>query len=191
MANVDNRGFRVAAMGGGNRPTLMTFPIDVSNATAVFRGDVVDVNAAGSVRPAAGSAPTQSVGVVVGLLDTNKIPIGHPNAAVSTKYMPISTVGYAIVALALTGTIFIAQAITGKTPAAADIFATSDLNAGAGDTAVATSGHELLYTVLNTEAQFLILGKVEEPYNAWGEYVDLYVTFNEGIFNGIGKAVGV
>jgi len=191
MANVDSPGFRVASFAGGSRPVYRKFKVDSSNTTAVFRGDVVDINAAGSVRPAAGTAPTQSIGVVVGLEDTNQIPVGHPMAAVSTKYLSASTAGYAIVALALPGTVFIAQAITGKSPAEADVFATSDLNAGTGSTVTAVSGHELLYTTLNTEGQFLVIGKVDDGNNAWGQYCDLYVVFNESIFGPNGKSTGV
>lgn len=194
MANIDRRGFRPADR---NTAQELLFPVDSGSGTAMFVGDVVDANSAGSVRPAGGSAPTQTVGVVVELFDTKKIPVGHWASAVLTKYLTASTAGYALVALALPGKRFIAQPITGKVFAEADIFATSDVNIGSGDAVTATSGHELLYTTLNTEAQFLILGKVDQPNAvvsatvADGQHCDLYVTFNESLFAGIGKSVGV
>lgn len=188
MANIDNRGFRPA----DRKPSEeLLFLVDAANDTNMFVGDVIDAAAAGAVNVSDGSTPTQSVGTVVALYDSNGIPIGHPNSSVSTKYLPSTTAGKALVALALPGRRFIAQAISGKTPAEADIFATSDLTATAGDTTISHSNHELKYTALNTEGQFLILGRVRDPGNAYGEHVDLYVTFNESIFGPNGKSVGV
>jgi len=188
MANVDRTGFQPVE---NNPSEELKFTVDASSSTAMFVGDVVDVNAAGSVRPAAGSAPTQSVGVCIALYDSNGVPVGHPNSTVSTKYLTASVAGQALVALAKPGKRFVAQSQTGKTPAAADVFATTDLTNGSGNTTTAVSGHELKYSTLNTEGQFLILGKVEEPGNSYGVNVDLYVSFNESIFGPNGKSTGV
>jgi len=188
MPNADRPGF----MPADRKPSEeLLFKIDASNSTNVFVGDVMDSNAAGSVRPAAGSAPTQTIGVVVALYDANNVPVGAPNSIHSTKYLPSGYVGYALIALALPGRRFIGQAITGKTPAAADVFATSDITAGTGDTVTGRSGHELTYTALNTEGQCFILGKVDSPDNEWGEYCKLYFCFNEGQLMGTGKSIGV
>lgn len=190
MANTDFPGFRPA----DRKPDQeMMFDIEASNATAVFVGDVVDVAGTGGVVPSTGSGtnPERALGVVIALYDTNGIPIGHPSSAVSTKYLTASTAGKALVALALLGRRFIAQTATGQTPAATDRFGTTDLVAGAGNTHTAVSGHELTFSDLNTGGQFLILGKVDSPTNDWGAHVDLYVCFNESIFGGTGKAVGV
>ena len=190
MANNDNLGFRPA----DRKPDQeLMFEVKSSNGTAIYVGDVVDVAATGGVTPASGGGtnPERAVGVVVALYDTNGIPVGAPGAAVSTKYLAASTAGYALVALAIPGRRFIAQSQTGQTPTTADVFGTTDLVAGAGDTTTARSGHELTFSDLNTGGQLLILGKVESPDNTWGEHVDLYVCFNESIFGGTGKAVGV
>ena len=189
MPNVDRpHGFRPV----DRQPhTELQFDVDSSNSTAVFIGDVVSINAAGSVRPAAADDGSSVIGVVVKVMDSDGIPCGSWDSSVSTKYLTASVEGKVLVALALPGRRFIAQAQTGQTPAATDVFATTDHVAGTGDTTTATSRHELDCSDLNTGAQCLILGKVEEPDNDWGENVDLYVTFNESLFGPVDKSVGV
>lgn len=188
MANRDTPGFRLAK---GKNYTILRFPVDASNSTNVFVGDVVANNAAGSVRPAAADAGVTVAGVVVALYDSNGNPVGSPNSSVSTKYLPLSTAGYADVALALPDAIFIAQGQTGQTPAAADVWATTDHVAGSGNTTLGISGHELNCSDLNTGAQLQILGKVDEPGNDWGANVDLYVRFHESALALVDTAVGV
>lgn len=190
MPNIDNTGFRPARNFGN--VTEVVFPVDSGNGTAVYVGDVVTANAAGSVRPAAADAGASVAGVVTALYDSNMISIGHPNSSVSTKYLPASTAGYAKVALAHPNTVFIAQGQSGQTPASSCIFATTDHVAGSGSTTTAKSGHELNMSDLNTGAQCLILGKVEAPGNDWDSAnVDLYVVFHESIFGIVDKSVGV
>ena len=67
MANRDNTGFRPAQKLDGSEIPKKVFPIDASNPTAVYIGDVVSVNAAGSVRPAVADDGTSVCGVVIGL----------------------------------------------------------------------------------------------------------------------------
>ena len=191
MANVDNTGFRPALNLIGNRIVERTFPVDSSSSTAMYVGDVVMANGAGSVRPATADIGTSAVGVCTAVYDSNMVPCGHPISSVSTKYLTGSVAGYASVALALPGSVFIAQGQTGQTPTAADIWATTDHVQGSGSTTTAKSGHELNCSDLNTGAQFLILDKVDEPNNAWGANVDLYVVFNESIFGPVDNSVGV
>lgn len=191
MANRDTPvGFRPAANVGKSH-IYQFFPIDASNGTAVYVGDVVTMNAAGSVRPAAADDGTSVAGVVVALYDSNKIPVGEWASSTSTRYLGASTAGYALVALAISGAIFVAQGQTGQTPAATSIGASTDHVAGAGNTTTGRSGHELNFSDLNTGGQFLIIGLVDEPNNSWAENADVYVVFNESIFMGSGKAVGV
>ncbi len=188
MANRDTPiGFRPAT-GVGTPHQVRRFPVASSNGTNLFVGDVADFDGT-AVGPAAADAGVSAVGVVVAVYDSNGVPCGAPNSSVSTKYLPASTAGYVDVALALPGAVFIAQAQTGQTPAANAIGATTDHVAGTGDTTTATSRHELNCGDLNTGAQFLILGKVDEPNNSWGEHVDLYVVFNESAFNQTGTGV--
>lgn len=190
MANRDMpHGFR-PAIGMGKSHQYQIFPIDAANGTAVFVGDVMDLNATGNVRPAAADAGVSAAGVCVAVYDTNGIPCGAPFAAVTTKYLSASTAGYALVALALPGAIFIAQAQTGQTPAAADLGQTTDHVAGAGDTTTGFSRHELNFSDLGTGLQFRIVGLVARPDNSWAEHADVYVQFNESAF-GVSAAAGV
>jgi hypothetical protein len=188
MVNLNSTGFRPA----DRKPSEeLRFDVDASSSTAMFVGDVVMINGAGSVRPATADIGTSAIGVVVALYDLNGIPIGSPGAAVTTKFLTGSVAGKALVALAIPGKRFIAQSQTGQTPTAADVFATTDHVAGAGDETVSRSGHELDFSDLNSGGQFLILGRVVAPDNTFGANVDLYVTFNESIFGPVDKSVGV
>ncbi len=190
MPNRDNpMGFRVA-QSIGSQPVYKRFLIDSSNGTAVFVGDVMDLNALGSVRPAAADAGVSAAGICVALYDSDGHPIGHPNSSVSTNYLGSSTAGYALVALALPGAVFIAQAQTGQTPASEDIGETTDHVAGAGDTTTAGSRHELNFSDLGTGLQFRIIGLVDNPSNTWAEHADVYVVFNESAF-GVSAAASV
>lgn len=182
MANRDTPcGFRVAN-GVGSEPVYKRFPIDSSNSTNVFVGDMMDLNAAGSVRPAAADAGVSAAGVCVALYDSNGIPIGAPGSSVSTKYLPLSTAGYALVALAIPGVVFIGQLDSGTTPTSADIGATCDHVAGTGSTTTGISAHELDASNIGTGLQTRIIGIVDEPNNSWGEHVDVYFVFNESAF---------
>ncbi len=181
MPNRDTpNGFRVA-QGIGSQHVVKRFRVDSNNSTALFVGDVVDLDGEG-VGPAAADAGVSVAGVCVGVYDSNEIPCGHPNSSVSTKYLTGSTAGYADVALALPGAVFIAQLDSGSTPTEDDVGATCDHVATAGDTTVAHSKHELDSSDIGTGIQCRIIGKVDEPGNAWGEHVDVLVVFNESAF---------
>ena len=188
MANTNQTGFRPAGV-AGNHIVVMRFPIDSSNGTNVFVGDVMANNAAGSVRPAAADAGTAVIGICVGLYDSNGVRIGSPGSSVSTKYLLSSTAGYADVALALPDAIFIAQVTTSI--AATALFASADHVAGTGDTTTAVSAHELNGATLNTEAQCQILGIVSEPSNSWGADVKVYLRFLESMWGQVNPTAGV
>lgn len=188
MANRDTPIGFYPAKGVGPTHQYLWFPVDSGNSTNMFVGDVLDMDGT-AVVPAAADAGVSVVGVCAGLYDTNRISIGHPNSAVSTKYLPSSTAGYALVALALPGHLFIAQAQTGQTPASTSIGATTDHVQGTGDTVTARSRHELNFSDLNTGAQLTIVGLVEEPGNSWAEHALVYVSFNESIWNKVTTGV--
>ena len=188
MANRDNpMGFR-PARGIGSNVVESLFPVDVANGTNFFVGDVADLDPNGGVIPAAADAGVSAAGVVTALYDTNMIPVGAPGSAVTTKYLPLSTRGYALVALAIPGTVFIAQDDAAAALAEEDIGQTTDHVAGAGSTTTAVSNHELNGTVGGL--QFRILGLVNKPGNAWGSNAEVYVTFNESAF-GVSAAAAV
>jgi len=185
MANRDTPiGFR-PAQGIGSQHVYKMFRVDSNNATAVFVGDVLDLDGEG-VGPAAADAGVSAAGVCVALFDSEGIPVGHPNSSVSTKHLTASTAGFALTSLAMSGTVYIVQTQTGETPTVDDIGLTSDHIATAGDTVTSTSRHELTHS--GGGLQFRIIGKVEQPNNTWAEHVDVYVMFNESAFGVSGEA---
>lgn len=185
MANRDTPiGFRPAS-GVGAPHQYRRFPVNAASSTAFFIGDVADFDG-NAVGPAAADAGVSVIGVAVGFADSNGISIGHPNSSVSTKYLTASVAGFVDVALGMPGAFFIAQGQSGQTPAETAIGATTDHVAGTGDTTTARSRHELNLSDLNTGAQFVIMGKVDQPSNAWGINADLYVCFNESALNSTG-----
>lgn len=183
MANLDQpKGFRPYT-GSGTNHRFLKFIVDSTNATNLFVGDVVDFDGTGVI-PAAANAGVSVIGICVELQDSNGVIIGHPNSLVSTKYLPSGTAGIAIVALAIPGALFTAQAQTGQTPTANSVGATTDHVAGVGDTTTAVSRHELNLGDLNSGAQFVILGKVDAPNNDWGEAnTEIIVAFRESSLN--------
>jgi len=191
MANQDNPiGVRPLTMLDGSQIPVRRFIVDSGNGTNLGIGDVVETVAAGAVNKITDftANPTRIVGAVIGLEDSNGVAIGGPNSTVSTKYLPLSTAGFAYVALALPNATFVAQVATGQTPAEADIFSASDLVAGTLDTTTALSRNEL--AALSTgQANCRVIGKIDDPSNAWGEHVDCVITFIESIWNGASAGV--
>jgi len=191
MANVQNTGFIPAGV-AGNHIVVLRFPVDSSNGTAVYVGDIMANNAAGSVRPAAADAGVTAVGVCVGVYDSNGVACGAPGSTETNKRLSALTAGFADVALALPDAIFVAPFGASYTPTSADIFGSIDHVATAGNTTTNRSGHVLGGVGgINTEAQFQILGLVNEPNNAWGTYCDVYVRFLESAFGQVNPTVGV
>lgn len=184
MANQDRpRGFQPVAMLDGSEIPVKRMEVSVGNGTNIFVGDVLYAVSGGTVAPATAGKGDTCIGVCTGLYDSDGVPVGAPNSSVSTKYLPATTAGYADVALALPHAVFRAQADSGHAPSASDRFNCTDHVAGAGNTTLATSGHELDANG-NTAAtaQFKILEKVDEPNNDWAEHVDLLVLFNESFW---------
>lgn len=176
------------------------YSISSSNGTAVFVGDVVSALADGSCAPSAAGDNNIVLGTVVELFDnttnqgvpsnTNGVPIGMWSSTVSSKYLPASTAGWAMVAVAEPGVRFIA--VTNTIIATSAINASTALVAGAGNTTTAQSGHVINGADLNTGNQFIILG----PVNVVGNDITAagacwYVQFNESLNFGIGKSTGV
>ncbi len=183
MANIDrNIGFRPHIGSAGTPHAYVRYPIDATNGTIFYIGDVVDHDGTGAI-PAAADAGVSVIGVAVQLFDSGGIPVGHWASTESNKSLSVSTAGFVLVALALPGAIFVAQGQSGQTPVQADIGATTDHVAGGGDTVTFTSGHELDFSDLNTGAQLTIIGKVDEPLNTYDVNADMLVTFNESMFN--------
>ena len=187
MANLDNLGFRPAVP---NRDKVRRFPVTTSNGTALYVGDAVKAESAGGVTPldAGSSGNDLALGVIVGLYDSNGIPVGAPNSSTSTKYLGASTAGFADVHLATPGEQFIGQSQTGTSYAATDLFAGVNIVAGSGDTTTARSGHEL-GTTGGTDC--VLLGKVGDPNNAYGVNVDMYFAFLTSYWGQVNPTGGV
>lgn len=188
MANIQRKGFWPLNEVEGQE---LLFIVDASSGTNMFRGDIVSAVAAGAVNPAAAGDANIVVGTVVELFDTNMVPCGRWGSLVTTKYLPSSTAGFALVALALPGRVFTCQTNTILTAAA--IFASTDHVAGAGSTTTAESGHIINGADLNTGGQvFIAPNKVDDVTNDITlANAHWRVIFNEGLLMGTGKAVGV
>jgi len=167
-------------MFNGAKIPVWRFPVDSSNGTAIFIGDVIDAESDGNTAPAAAGTDDSALGVCVGVADSNGAPAGDPNSSLNSNYLPASTAGYIDVALALPEAIFRVQANAAVTED--DRFNNADHVATAGSTSMAQSRHELSGTTGTGTAQFKIWDKVNEPGNDWGADVDLLVTFNESRF---------
>ncbi len=187
MANVSEKGiFPAERLAWLDR----RFIVDAANGTNLGIGDLVSIVAAGSVNKAAAGDANIVVGSVMELWDTNKVPIGHWNSVVSTKYLPASTAGYALVAPALPGRAFIAQTDTILTVAA--IGASTDHVVGTLNTTTSRSANTINGNDLNSGGQLFIIGPVDHPLNditlANAKWT---VIFNEAYFMGTGKTTGV
>lgn len=191
MANSDKpSGFTPVKMLDGSAIPVGEFPVDSSNATAIYIGDLVMAEADGNVAPATAGVGTAVIGVVTGIKDSNGVSASHPNGDLSTKYLPALTAGRVSVALGLPTALFRIQASSGTAVNESDRFACADHVAGSGSTTIGRSGHELnSSTVTAGAAQLKIYDKIDEPNNDWGEHVDLLVLINEnhwvGAVNGL------
>lgn len=187
MPNIVQYGLR-PLLGGQNTIFTMRFKCDGSaNTVNIFNGDVVKGDAGGGVIASTAGAGLSNAGVVVGIYDTNMIPVGHPLSLVGTKYLPLSTVGYVDVALAYPQTVFMGQSAA-TSYAATDVFIGVNLVAGTGSTTTARSGHNLGAT---GGSDFRILGLVEDGNNAYGSVnCNIYVHFLKSIFGqGTGASI--
>lgn len=202
MANTFRTGIYPARLDGLE---YRIFPITSSNGTNVFVGDCVSFitgsgATSGSVAPSAAGDNAIVAGTVVALYDnqqslgqgvqSNGVPIGMWASTVSSKYLPASTAGWALVALAKPGVLFLA--VTNTIMTTAVIGKSTALVATAGNTVTAQSGHVINGGDTNTGNQFIIIGPKNVPDNdITAASAQWYVMFNESLFMGVGKATGV
>ena len=170
MANVDDPkgGWPIRHLCGGE---IRSTPYILTTGARIYRGDVVELDAAGTVGAAEAGDATAAIGFAA----------EHKNDADSAG-------GIKILIYDDPNIVFGIQQQTGGTIAAADVGLSADHVAGSGNTTTLQSGHELSLTVDTTAAQFLILGKISESNNDWGEHCDLEVIFNEHRYKGAGSA---
>lgn len=173
MANTNALvGFRpVGSMSGSWEAHVRHEPVDSSNATAIFPGDVIIREADGNVAPApAGS--TQILGVCVGIVpDKDNL---------SRKHLPASTAGTVLVCEDPYVILEVQEDAIGGALALTAIGTNADHVAGAGSTVTGISGHTLDSSDIVTTSQgFRIIGLVNRPDNEVGTYAKWLVMINE------------
>lgn len=199
MANTFRKGFYPADV---QRTEYRLYPIAVGNASNVFVGDVVSAITGGSIAPSAAGDGTIMLGTVVELFDNQNavpgqnapVPVGMWASTVTTKYLPASTAGYAMIAVAKPGMKFIAQTNTIMTAAA--INKTSNILVNAGNTTTAQSGMVIDGSSLNTGSDVIILGPWSQLGSSGLNDITLagalwLVEFNKSLNFGTGKSTGV
>lgn len=199
MANNFRKGFYPA---DAQRAEYRLYPIAVGNATNVFVGDVVSFIASGSVAPAAAGDGTILAGTVCALFDNQTtvpgqnapVPIGMWASTVSTKYLPASTAGYALIAVAKPGMKFVCQTNTVIT--AAFVNKTTNLLAGTGSTVTGQSGHVINGSDGNSGVDFLVIGAFNQLGSSGVNDITAsgatwLVEFNRSMNFGTGKSTGV
>ena len=174
MANLDQpRGFHPYR--GDIKQTLLV-GVDGGSSTIIYNGDVIDAEADGYCIAAAATADVSVIGVCIGCFNASMKAI---------KKNPASTAGFLLIAAAVKGQLFEAQA--DGTTLVADRFQITDHVAGAGNAYTNVSGHEVDSTI--GQGQLRIVDKVDAEGNDWGASVDLVVEFNESLFIPAGAAV--
>lgn len=199
MANTFRKGFYPA---DAQRAEYRLYPIAAANANNVFAGDVVSAITGGSISPSAAGDGTIILGTVVELFDNQTsvpgqnapVPVGQWASTVSSKYLPASTAGYAMIAVAKPGMKFVAQTNTIITASA--INKTSNILVNAGNTTTAQSGMVIDGSSLNTGVDVIILGPWSQLGSASLNDITLanalwLIEFNRSLNFGTGKSTGV
>ena len=169
MANVDNPkgAYPVGHLTGGQIRTRSY--LVVASAT-IYKGDLLELDADGTVSVAEAGDATTVIGVAA------EYKVGNSSGTTPIQVYDDPNI------------IFGMQQATGGTVAQVDVGLSADHVAGAGSATTKLSGHEVSGTVATTAAQFMIIGKIDEPNNAFGEHCDLLVIFNEHRYKGAGSA---
>ena len=167
--------------------TIRRYPVDSSNATAIFRGDFVKLEADGNVAPAA--AGDVLLGVALGPVVDRAIPATeHPG------YLPATTAGYVRVAVGPDILYEVQEDSVGGDMTAAMVGANGNIAAGAGSTTTGVSGHELDSSDVTTNngsaatAQLRVVALVDREDNAVGTNAKWLVRINEHHFGSSGVA---
>ncbi len=169
MANVDYpRGFGLI---DGEHYLMMTYPVDGDTATTIAPGDLVSMVADYGVIRSTADDGDIVVGVVVSCFDSNGAVL---------RWLPASTAGKVLVACATEGAVFTAQDNAAAALSVADIGQTTNHVDGAVNTFTGRSTQELNGTVGGN--QLRLLGKVDDPNNAYGNNCLWKCTFVESIF---------
>lgn len=170
MANVDQpRGFwPVAHLLGGQ---IQMREYTVTTGQTIYQGDPVMLVAAGTAQVIAATDDVKCTGIAAEYVSDSASAGGKKIKVYDDPFI-----------------VFGVQSTTGQTPALTEVGASADMiTYAAGSSTTKLSIMELAAASAQT-AMFLVIGKVEEPNNAWGEHVDLLVIFNEHRYKGSGAA---
>jgi hypothetical protein len=142
-----------------------------TSAAAIYKGDVVMAEAAGTVKVATATSGVLNVGVAAEWV----------TAATS------ATAGATIQVYDDPYIVFGVQCDSGTTAAATDVFATADLVVTTGDTVLGSSKHELDASDLAgaSQSSLKVIGLVDDPNNAWGEPAKVEVLLNEHLYKAV------
>ena len=166
MANVDSpRGFEpIGHLAGGE---IRTMEFTLTTGQRVYKGDMLKGVAGGTVQVAAAGNDADVIGI-----------------AAEYVYDSDSDGGMKVKVWVDPNIIFKVQSMSGQTPALTDVFGTADINTYAtGNNSTYLSITELAAISTGAAAEWLVIGKVDSPDNAWGEHVKLKVVRNEGFFS--------
>ena len=175
MANTDRpRGaIPIRRLDGGACLPANPYSVDASNATAIFIGDFVKLEADGNVAPAA--AGDRILGVCMGVLG------GYDN--LGTRHLAATTAGDILVNDDPDTISELQEDDGGTALTAAARGALTDIVAGAGSATTGISAHELNQDAVEvTSGQLRLLRLVNRENNAYGDNADWEVMVNEHEF---------
>lgn len=168
MANVDApRGLiPVASQGAAISFAVEEMTVDASNATAIFRGDLVKLEDDGNAAPAA--AGNSAYGVCVGVVVNPAVA-----ATIHPGYLPATTAGTILVIPAAADILYeIQEDSDGGSLALTAVGSNVDIVAGAGSTVTGLSAHEIDSSSSTDgapgSAQLRIVGLVQKVDNEVG-----------------------
>jgi len=170
MANTDApRGFwPLRHHSGGSMARSSPYTIATGYGTNIFRGDVVKLVAGGGIELAA--AGNRFLGIFDGVQYT-----ASDGSMKYAKYWPASTTATNITAYVYDDPNLLFGVQSAGSTVAADVGNLGDHVAGTGSTTTGISAHELNGSTGTGTAGFRVLGKIEEPNNAYGTNVNLIV----------------
>lgn len=175
MANVDApNGFTPVRHLTGGTIRMEEMPIASGEAAAIFSGDVVEMQAGGTIKVGTATSGDAACGIFAGCSYT-----ASDGTPVYSKYWPAATVtsGAAdAIGYVYSDPNIVFSAQTTGTAAQTENGALLDLTATAGSVATGRSNQEI-NEAASTVDQFRQLGLVKKPDNAWGANAEIEVTF--------------
>lgn len=171
--------FTLSGSDWGSR--VRSYPVDSSNATAVFRGDFITLEDDGNCTPAAAGGIL--LGVCVGVKVDRTVA-----ATEAPGYLPATTAGNILVCVGTDVIYEMQEDGVGGAMVATNVGSTGDIVAGAGSTTTGVSGHLLdssdviAKDASPASAQLLVIGLGAEVDNAVGTSAKWLVRINESAF---------